>query len=152
MLFWMMGSLADATPGRVLALAPYAAAALVVLVAYAPRLNLFAVGEENAAALGVDVESSKRVVFLAASLATGAAVAFAGIIGFVGLLVPHAARSVVGNDQRTLLPVSAIGGAALLVAADAVSRSAFAPAELPVGAVTAAIGAPLFAWILLGSS
>jgi iron complex transport system permease protein len=152
MLFWMMGSLADATPGRVLALAPYAAAALVVLVAYAPRLNLFAVGEENAAALGVDVESSKRVVFLAASLATGAAVAFAGIIGFVGLLVPHAVRSVVGNDQRTLLPVSAIGGAALLVAADAVSRSAFAPAELPVGAVTAAIGAPLFAWILLRSS
>jgi iron complex transport system permease protein len=152
MLFWMMGSLADATPGRVLALAPYAAAALVVLVAYAPRLNLFAVGEDNAAALGVDVESSKRVIFLAASLATGAAVAFAGIIGFVGLLVPHAARSVAGNDQRTLLPVSAIGGAALLVAADAVSRSAFAPAELPVGAVTAAIGAPVFAWLLLRSS
>lgn len=152
MLFWMMGSLADATPGRVLALAPYASAALVVLVAYTPRLNLFAVGEENAAALGVDVESSKRVVFLAASLATGAAVAFAGIIGFVGLLVPHAARSVAGNDQRTLLPVSAIGGAALLVVADAVSRSAFAPAELPVGAVTAAIGAPVFAWLLLRSS
>jgi iron complex transport system permease protein len=152
MLFWMMGSLADATPGRVLALAPYAAAAFAVLAAYAARLNLFAVGEENAAALGVDVESAKRVVFLAASLATGAAVAFAGIIGFVGLLVPHAARSVVGNDQRVLLPVSAIGGAALLVAADAVSRSAFAPAELPVGAVTAAIGAPVFAWLLLKSS
>lgn len=152
MLFWMMGSLADATPGRVIALAPYAAVALAVLLAFASRLNLFAVGEENAAALGVDVERAKRVVFLASSLATGAAVAFAGIIGFVGLLVPHAARSVVGNDQRTLLPVSAIAGAALLVAADALSRSAFAPAELPVGAVTAAIGAPLFAWLLFRSA
>lgn len=149
MLFWMMGSLADATPGKVLALAPYAAAGLAVLLAFAARLNLFAVGEENAAALGVDVESSKRIVFLAASLLTGAAVAFAGIIGFVGLLVPHAVRSAVGNDQRILLPVSAVTGAALLVAADAVSRAAFAPAELPVGAVTAAIGAPLFAWLLL---
>lgn len=152
MLFWMMGSLADATPGRVTALAPYAVAALAVLLAFASRLNLFAVGEENAAALGVDVERAKRIVFLASSLATGAAVAFAGIIGFVGLLVPHAARSVVGNDQRTLLPVSAIAGAALLVAADALSRSAFAPAELPVGAVTAAIGAPLFAWLLFRSA
>ena len=149
MLFWMMGSLADATPGKVLALAPYAASGLAVLLAFAARLNLFAVGEENAAALGVDVESSKRIVFLAASLLTGAAVAFAGIIGFVGLLVPHAVRSAVGNDQRILLPVSAVTGAALLVAADAVSRAAFAPAELPVGAVTAAIGAPLFAWLLL---
>ena len=135
MLFWMMGSLADATPGKALALAPYAAAGFAVLLAFAARLNLFAVGEENAAALGVDVESAKRIVFLAASLLTGAAVAFAGIIGFVGLLVPHAVRAAVGNDQRTLLPVSA--------------RAAFAPAELPVGAVTAAIGAPVFAWLLL---
>lgn len=149
MLFWMMGSLADATPGKALALAPYAAAGFAVLLAFAARLNLFAVGEENAAALGVDVERSKRIVFLAASLLTGAAVAFAGIIGFVGLLVPHAVRAAVGNDQRTLLPVSAVAGAALLVAADAVSRGAFAPAELPVGAVTAAIGAPVFAWLLL---
>ena len=149
MLFWMMGSLADATASKVLALAPYVAAGFAVLLAFAGRLNLFAVGEENAAALGVDVERSKRIVFLASSLLTGAAVAFAGIIGFVGLLVPHAVRAAVGNDQRTLFPVSAIAGAALLVAADAVSRAAFAPAELPVGAVTAAIGAPVFAWLLL---
>ena len=106
-------------------------------------------GEENAAALGVDTERSKRIVFLAASLLTGAAVAFAGVIGFVGLLGPHAARAVTGNDQRVLLPVSALCGAALLVAADALARTAFAPAELPIGAVTAAIGAPLFAWLLL---
>ena len=99
----------------------------------------------------MDTEKSKRLVFLAASLLTGAAVAFAGVIGFVGLLVPHAARSAVGNDQRILLPVSAISGAALLVAADALARSVFSPAELPIGAVTAAVGAPLFAWLLLRS-
>ena len=151
MIFWMMGSLADATPGRALVLLPYAAAAGAALVLSASRLNLFAVGEENAAALGVDTEKSKRLVFLAASLLTGAAVAFAGVIGFVGLLVPHAARFAVGNDQRVLLPVSAISGAALLVAADALARSLFAPAELPIGAVTAAVGAPLFAWLLLRS-
>jgi iron complex transport system permease protein len=151
MLFWMMGSLSDATAGKAAALLPYAAAAGAALLLSASRLNLFAVGEENAAALGVDTEKSKRIVFLAASLLTGAAVAFAGVIGFVGLLVPHAARAVAGNDQRILLPVSAVCGAALLVAADALARTAFAPAELPIGAVTAAIGAPLFAWLLLRS-
>jgi len=149
MLFWMMGSLSEATPLRVLALCPYAAAGLVVLAASASRLNLFVVGEENAAALGVDTERTKRIVFLSASLLTGAAVAFAGVIGFVGLLVPHAVRAVTGNDQRILLPVSALAGAALLVAADAVARAVIAPAELPIGAITAAIGAPLFAWLLL---
>jgi iron complex transport system permease protein len=149
MLFWMMGSLADATPGKVAALAPYVLAGALVLGAMASRLNLFAVGEENAAALGVDAERTKRVVFLAASLLTGAAVAFAGVIGFVGLLVPHAVRAVAGNDQRLLLPVSGIAGAALVMAADALSRAALSPAELPIGAVTAALGAPLFAWLLL---
>jgi iron complex transport system permease protein len=149
MLFWMMGSLADASFGRVGTLLPYAALGGGALLAAAGRLNLFAVGEENAAALGVDTERTKRVVFLAASLLTGAAVAFAGIIGFVGLLVPHAVRAVTGNDQRALLPLSLLSGACLLVLADALSRAALAPAELPIGAVTAALGAPLFGWLLL---
>ncbi len=95
MLFWMMGSLADATPRKVAALCPYALAGAAVLFGAAARLNLFSVGEENAAALGVDIERTKRIVFLAASLLTGVAVAFAGVIGFVGLLVPHAVRSVI---------------------------------------------------------
>lgn len=149
MLFWMMGSLADASFERVAALLPYALAGAAALLVYASRLNLLSVGEDNAAALGVDTERAKRHVFLAASLLTGAAVAFAGIIGFVGLLVPHLVRFLVGNDQRRLLPLSALSGSALLVAADAVSRGAVAPAELPIGAVTAAVGAPLFAWMLL---
>ncbi len=149
MLFWMMGSLSEASWTRAAALLPYAGIGGILLTLFAARLNLFAVGEENAAALGVDTERAKAVVFLASSLLTGAAVAFAGVIGFVGLLVPHAARAVAGNDQRILLPVSALSGAALLVAADAASRAAFAPSELPIGAVTAAVGAPLFAWLLL---
>jgi iron complex transport system permease protein len=149
MLFWMMGSLAEASASRVGALLPWAFAGALAIGIYAARLNLLAVGEDNAAALGVDTERAKREVFLAASLLTGAAVAFAGIIGFVGLLVPHAVRAVAGNDQRRLLPLCALCGAALLVAADALARAAFAPAELPIGAVTAAIGAPLFAWMLL---
>jgi iron complex transport system permease protein len=149
MLFWMMGSLAQASPARIAALLPYAAAGGAALLLSASRLNLFAVGEENAAALGVDTERTKRLVFLAASLLTGAAVAFAGVIGFVGLLVPHAVRAVAGNDQRVLLPVSALSGATLLVAADAASRAVLAPAELPIGAVTAALGAPVFAYLLL---
>jgi iron complex transport system permease protein len=149
MLFWMMGSLADASFGKVASLLPWAAAGAVVLLVYAARLNLLAVGEDSAAALGVDTERAKRHVFLASSLLTGAAVAFAGIIGFVGLLVPHAVRAVAGNDQRRLLPLCAVSGAALLVAADALSRAVFAPAELPIGAVTATVGAPLFAWMLL---
>ena len=149
MLFWMMGSLADASPARLLALLPYAGVGAAALLLSATRLNLFSVGEENAAALGVNTERSKALVFLASSLLTGAAVAFAGVIGFVGLLVPHAARSIAGNDQRVLLPLSALGGAALLVAADAASRFVAAPSELPIGAVTAALGAPVFAWLLL---
>ncbi|HEY7369897.1 MAG TPA: iron ABC transporter permease, partial [Thermoanaerobaculia bacterium] len=137
MLFWMMGSLADATAGRVTALLPYAVLAAAVLLPASAKLNLFAVGEDNAAALGVDTERTKAAVFLAASMLTGAAVSFAGIIGFVGLLVPHAVRAVAGNDQRVLLPVSALAGAGLLAAADGVSRAALAPSELPIGAVTA---------------
>jgi iron complex transport system permease protein len=152
MLFWMMGSLAQASPQRVLTLLPYSAVGGAALLLSATRLNLFAVGEDNAAALGVNTERSKRVVFLAASLLTGAAVAFAGVVGFVGLLVPHAARAVVGNDQRILLPASALAGATLLVAADALSRAVLAPAELPIGAVTAALGAPVFAYLLLRSA
>jgi ABC-type Fe3+-siderophore transport system permease subunit len=149
MLFWMMGSLSESSWTRVAALLPYAAIGGSFLLFFAARLNLFAVGEENAAALGVDTERAKVLVFLASSLLTGAAVAFAGVIGFVGLLVPHAVRAVAGNDQRVLLPVSGLAGAALLVMADAASRAAFAPSELPIGAVTAAVGAPLFAWLLL---
>jgi iron complex transport system permease protein len=144
MLFWMMGSLSDADPRRLLALLPYLAAGAAVLVSLAPVLNLFLVGEESAASLGVAVEKVKLVVFFAACLLTAAGTAFVGIIGFVGLVAPHLARLRWGNDQRGLLPAAGLLGGALLVVADAVSRTVFSPAELPVGAMMALVGVPFF--------
>jgi iron complex transport system permease protein len=146
-VFWMLGSLAGATPGAVEALAVYTAVGLALLVPLARAFDALALGEETAATLGVPVEAVKRVAYLAASLLAAAAVATTGIIGFVGLLVPHAVRRV-APGHRALLVLSFLGGGALLVAADALARTLFAPAEISVGAVTALIGAPAFLVLL----
>jgi iron complex transport system permease protein len=110
---------------------------------------LLALGDVEAAQLGVAVDRATWIVVLAASLVTAAAVAFAGIIGFVGLIVPHAMRALFGSDHRILLPASALGGAATLMLADAAARTFIAPAELPVGVVTALIGGPFFLILLM---
>lgn len=144
MLFWMMGSLAQATPGEAATLLAYFAVGVLALMLLAPQLNLFLAGEDTAAALGVSTEKTKAAVFLAAALLAGAATSFVGIVGFVGLLAPHLSRFLWGNDQRVLIPTSALLGAALLVTADALSRFAFSPAEIPIGAVTALVGVPFF--------
>jgi iron complex transport system permease protein len=146
-VFWMLGSLAGATPGAVKALAVYVALGLVLLLPLARAFDALALGEETAATLGVPVETVKRVAYLAASLLAAAAVATTGIIGFVGLLVPHAVRRL-ARGHRALLVLSFLGGASLLVAADALARSLFAPAEISVGAVTALLGAPAFLILL----
>ena len=148
MLFWMMGSLAQASAAEAWTLLAYLAAGMVALIALAPELNLFLSGEETAAALGASTERTKIAVFLAAALLAGAATSFVGIVGFVGLLAPHLSRFLWGNDQRLLLPASAFLGGALLVAADALSRTAFSPAEIPIGAVTALVGVPFFVFAL----
>jgi iron complex transport system permease protein len=144
MLFWMMGSLAEAQGSEVLPLLLYFLAGAALLLSAAPRLNLFLAGEESAASLGVSVEATKVAVFLASALLAGAATSFVGIVGFVGLMAPHLTRFFAGNDQRILLPCSALVGAALVVAADTFSRFLFSPAELPLGAVTAIVGVPFF--------
>ena len=149
-LLWLSGTLGyEAMP----LLAGAGIALLVpalVLIALAGRLNLLALGDEGAAALGVDVSRTRLLAFFAASAAVGIAVAFTGLVGFVGLVVPHAVRLVVGPDHRVVLPASALGGAAFLVLADAIARVLFRGlgAEPPVGAVTAIIGAPLFVMLL----
>ena len=122
----------------------------LLLTALAGRMNLLALGDEGAAALGVDVARTRFLAFFAASAAVGVAVAFTGLVGFVGLVVPHAVRLVAGPDHRVVLPASALGGAAFLVLADALARLLFRGlgAEPPVGAVTALIGAPLFVVLL----
>ena len=103
---------------------------------------------DRALELGVEVERTRRSVFVAASLLVGAAVAVSGMIGFVGLIVPHLLRLALGTDHRLLVPASFLGGATFLVAADTVARTALAPAELPVGVVTALLGGPFFIWLL----
>jgi iron complex transport system permease protein len=145
-VFWLMGHLQNATWGKVGVTAPVAVAGFVFLLAYARDLDLLLLGEEEAAALGVEVERTKRVLLAVASVLTGAAVAVSGVIGFVGLVVPHIMRLLVGPDHRVLLPTSAVAGAAFLVATDTVARSG--AAELPVGVVTAFLGAPFFLFLL----
>jgi iron complex transport system permease protein len=143
---WLLGHLQWSTWGKVAVIVPVALLSFAVLYAHARELNLMLLGEEEAAALGVNVERTKRVLLAVASVVTGAAVAVSGVIGFVGLVVPHLARLVVGPDHRVLLPTSALGGAVFLVATDTVAR--LGALELPVGIVTAFLGAPFFLFLL----
>ena len=149
-LLWLAGTLGYEPQPVLVAAGAVVLVAAAILTALAGRLNLLALGDEGAAALGVDVEWTRLLSFFAASAAVGAAVALTGLVGFVGLVVPHAVRLVAGPDHRVVLPASALGGAAFLVLADAVARVLFRGlgTEPPVGAVTALLGAPLFVLLL----
>jgi iron complex transport system permease protein len=149
---WLLGNLDVSSYTPILAALPLVAIAFVAF-AFLPRaLNLMTLGEDIAAARGVDVGRAQRVAFLSASLATGAAVSMAGPIGFIGIVVPHLVRLLVGSDHRIVLPASALFGAAFLVLCDLVARTIMAPVELPVGVVTAMIGGPFFLWLLVTRS
>jgi iron complex transport system permease protein len=145
---WLWGGFSAASWTTVLVMLVYAPLPLAVIVAAARPLDLLALGEEPAQYLGADVRRLKQLVYLAASLLTAAAVAMAGVIGFVGLIVPHVCRMVWGRLHRTLIPTSFLTGGILLAAADTLARTVVAPRELPVGIVTALIGVPLFAFLL----
>ena len=145
---WLWGGLSGASWDTVLVVALYAPIPLAVLLAASRPLDLLALGEEPARYLGADVEAVKRRVYLAASLLTAVAVAVSGVIGFVGLVVPHIARLAWGHRHRSLLPAAFIGGGALLAIADTLARTVVAPRELPVGVVTALIGVPVFTLLL----
>ncbi|MFC4549196.1 MULTISPECIES: vitamin B12 ABC transporter permease BtuC [Halorussus] len=145
-VYWLMGHLHLAGWDDVELALPVTAVGFAILYAYASDLNVLLLGEEDAHTLGVEVERTKRLLLAVASVVTGAAVAVSGVIGFVGLVVPHVMRLLVGPDHRILLPTSALAGATFLVATDTVARSG--PAELPVGVVTAFLGAPFFLYLL----
>jgi iron complex transport system permease protein len=147
-VLWTMGSLNRATWVSVGVLAVCTVGAAGVALGTARHLNALALGEEAAAHLGADVEGVKRRTYFVASLVAAATVSVAGVIGFVGLVVPHAVRMVWGSDHRTLLPLSMLAGAAALVLADAVAQTVVRPMVLPVGVVTALIGVPLFLVLL----
>lgn len=147
--FWGLGSLAGASWSKVLTAGPLLALAVLLAPLLARGLNALALGEAAARHMGISVERTKTAAILLVAAAAGAAVAVAGGIGFVGIVVPHLLRLVLGPDHRALLPASALLGASLLIGADTVSRLLVAPAELPIGIVMALIGAPVFLWVLL---
>lgn len=146
---WLLGSFDAADPWlAVKVIAPFAVFGLVALFAFARDLNIFAMGEESARHLGIETENLKIIIIAVASLITAAAVSASGIIGFVGLVVPHICRKLFGPDHRVLIPTSALAGAVLAVFADLVSRIILPPSGLPVGVVTALLGAPFFLYLL----
>jgi len=145
-IYWLMGHLQHSTWTEATVAAAVVVPGFLGLLAYARDLNVLLLGEEDAHSLGIEVERTKRLLLAVASLLTAASVAVAGVIGFVGLVVPHIMRLLVGPDHRILLPTSALAGASFLVATDTVARAG--TAELPVGIVTAAVGAPFFLYLL----
>jgi iron complex transport system permease protein len=147
-IFWMMGSFSGASWRSIGGLAATSIPALLILFALARPLNLLAIGEETAAYLGVRTERVKLIAYATASLLTAASVAASGVIGFVGLVIPHVARMLWGPDHRFLLPACVLLGACFVVLADALARTAAAPTELPIGVVTAFVGVPFFLWLL----
>lgn len=147
-LRWLIGSLDVVGFGLIWRMLIFLVPGWIILSLYARDLHLLATGEESAASLGVDVRRTERIVFVACSLIVGVAVSVGGMIGFVGLIVPHAARLLFGQDVRVLLPASFLLGAAFLVLADTLARVAIAPGELPVGAITALLGGPVFLLLL----
>jgi iron complex transport system permease protein len=149
MVRWMMGGLSVVGYGEVLWLLPWVIAGSAGLFALRWELNLLLTGEELAASRGVDLARLRRLVLLATSLMIGALVAVAGPIGFVGLIVPHMLRRLVGHDHLFLLPACILGGGAFLTLCDAAGRTVMAPAELPVGILTALLGGPFFLWLLV---
>lgn len=148
-VFWTMGGLGGALWETLIVAAPWIGLSLVLAPRLGRALNLFALGESEARHLGIEVEQVKRGVILLAALATGTSVALAGPIGFIGLIVPHIVRLIAGPDHRLLLPACALGGATLLVLADLLARTMAAPAEIPVGLITAFAGGPFFLALIL---
>lgn len=149
--FWRLGSLGGATWQTVGLVAPLILLACLMLSRLARGLNLLALGESEARHLGLEVDRLRRLTLVCCAFSVGAAVAFAGLIGFVGLVVPHVMRLLVGPDHRRLVPASVLGGAALLVVSDTLARTLVAPAEWPIGVLTAFLGVPFFLWLVLRS-
>jgi iron complex transport system permease protein len=148
MLFWLYGDLSQSRYSQLIIIAPFILVAAVILYSFARDLNIITTGDEIASQLGVEVERTKKIGLLTVSLIMGLVVAFSGLIGFVGLIVPHLARMAFRSDHRMLIPVASIGGAIFLIAADTLARTIVSPSELPVGVVTAFLGAPFFLILL----
>ena len=148
MLFWLYGDLSQSKYVQLSISLPFILIVSCIIYIFSRHLNLIVGGEESALQMGVEVELLKWIAFLGISLITGIVVAFSGIIGFVGLIVPHLMRMILGPDHRLLIPASSLGGAVFLIAADTLARTIISPSELPVGVITAFLGAPFFIYLL----
>ena len=148
-LHWLMGDLDISSYEPIVTALPLVVISFVVFAWLARPLNLLSLGSESAGTRGLNVVVAQRAAFFSASLATGAAVSVGGPIGFIGIVVPHLVRLIVGPDHRLVLPASALFGAAFLISCDVVARTVMSPVELPVGVITALIGGPFFLWLLL---
>ena len=148
MLFWLYGDLSQSRFSQLFIITPVVVVASLFLYGLAKDLNILTAGEENALQLGVDVEKTKKIGLLTISLIMGLVISFSGLIGFVGLIVPHLGRMAFGSDHRLLIPVASLGGAVFLIAADTLARTVISPSELPVGVITAFMGAPFFIILL----
>lgn len=147
--FWMLGSLGGVTWAKIAVVAPFVVGASIALVLFSGHLNALLLGEREAQYLGFRIQWTKRAIVLLVALAAGASVAVTGVIGFVGLVVPHLVRLSLGADHKTLLPASMLLGATLLLLADLAARSVVLPAELPIGILTSCVGGPFFLWLLI---
>ncbi len=147
-IFWLMGGLANASWRYVFAIIPYILIGSTIIFLYARPINILGLGDSSAHHLGLEVESVRKLLLACASLITAASVSVTGLIGFVGLIVPHMLRRIIGPDHRLLLLASGIGGAVLLLLADTMARTALSPREIPVGIITALMGAPYFVYLL----
>ncbi|MDF1818738.1 MAG: iron chelate uptake ABC transporter family permease subunit [Immundisolibacteraceae bacterium] len=147
--FWLLGSLSGVTWARLLPVIPFLTVPLLLLLTQARTLNALLLGETEAQHLGFDTQRSKQIIIVLAALAIGSSVALTGVIGFVGLVVPHLIRLLAGPDHRSLLPASMLLGASLMLIADLAARILVLPAELPVGILTSCVGGPFFLWLLL---
>lgn len=149
MMAWLMGTLTAPTYGGLAGLAVYLSIGLFLLFSQMRVLNILALGEDSARTLGIDTEKAKRFIFVLTALVTGAVVSVSGMIGFIGMVVPHAVRLITGADHRLLLPASALVGGTFLMGADTIARTMISPAEIPVGIITALVGGPFFVYLLL---
>lgn len=147
-VFWLMGDFSFSNARAILIIFPYISLGILLLILRSRHLNLILSGEENAIQLGVEVERLKLFSYLSASLITAASVSVCGLIGFVGLIIPHSVRLIFGPDHRLLIPSAALIGASFLIASDTFARTILAPTELPVGVITAAFGGPFFIYLL----
>jgi iron complex transport system permease protein len=149
---WMLGSLASSNWNYLIMALPFTSVGIIVIYVFARDLNIILLGEEQAQHLGVNTERLKRIMLASVSLMTAAAVSISGLIGFIGLIIPHIVRILVGPDHRILIPASALAGAIVLILCDTIARTIIRPAELPVGIITSLLGCPFFVYLLRSKS